>query len=107
MLSPISANLAAIPSATAAAVRTPPAAPSQPSAVAASAAPETPTSTPASSAPSRATAPDSATISNAAKLALQESRETQSQTMQEANRGDMQAKHLLAKLAAQKAAMQT
>ena len=45
-------------------------------------------------------------ISSAAQAALKELTETKEQTVQEANRGDIQAKRLLAKEAAEKAAMQ-
>ena len=45
-------------------------------------------------------------ISSAAQTALKELTETKEQTVQEANRGDIQAKRLLAKEAAEKAAMQ-
>jgi len=47
---------------------------------------------------------DTATISNAGKQALQESLETNAQTTKEASHGDLQAKRLLAKEAAAKAA---
>ena len=45
---------------------------------------------------------DTVRISTAAQSALQESRETSTQTAQEASRGDHQAARLLAKLAAEK-----
>jgi hypothetical protein len=45
---------------------------------------------------------DTVKISSAAQQALQESRETPAQTTKEASQGDLQAKHLLAKLAARK-----
>jgi hypothetical protein len=47
---------------------------------------------------------DTATISNAGKQALQESLETNAQTTKEASHGDLQARRLLAKEAAAKAA---
>jgi len=57
------------------------------------------------SAATRATASvDTATISNAGKQALQESLETNAQTTKEASHGDLQAKRLLAKEAAARAA---
>jgi hypothetical protein len=45
-------------------------------------------------------------ISNAAQAALKEFTETHQQTVQEANKGDIQAKMLLAREAAQKATAQ-
>lgn len=45
---------------------------------------------------------DTVQVSTAAQAALQESRETSTQTAQEASRGDHQAARLLAKLAAEK-----
>ena len=45
-------------------------------------------------------------ISSAAQAALKELTETQAETTKEANAGDLQAKRLLAKEAAEKAAMQ-
>jgi len=50
-----------------------------------------------------APAVDTVKISSAAQQALQEARETPAQTTKEASQGDLQAKHLLAKLAAEKA----
>jgi hypothetical protein len=56
-------------------------------------------------APAAQSAPsvDTVKISSAGQQALQESRETPAQTTKEASRGDLQAKHLLAKLATEKA----
>ena len=60
------------------------------------------------SAPVKAAPPvkDSVTLSSAALLAAQEAAETPAQTAKEAQTGDIQAKHLLAKQAAAKAAME-
>jgi len=53
-----------------------------------------------------APAKDTVTLSSTALLAAQETAETPAQTAKEAQAGDIQAKHLLAKQAAAKAALQ-
>lgn len=66
---------------------------------------QTPAANPKASASATQQAPsDTVTISNAAQTVLQEAQETHSQTLQEANAGDNQAKNLLAEEAAATAA---
>ena len=97
MLSPISPNAPATPSADQSAVASQKAATPAPVSSQASS-PATTSTTPSTP------AADTVKISSAAQQALQESRETPAQTTKEASLGDLQAKHLLAKLAAEKAA---
>lgn len=54
--------------------------------------------------PTDAATTENVTLSSAAQAALREASETPAQTAKEANGGDLQAKHLLAKRAADKAA---
>lgn len=69
----------------------------QPSTPASSENQSAPSSSVPSKAPSASATTDTVKISNAGQQALQEYRETSVQTAQEAARGDLQAKHLLAK----------
>ena len=66
----------------------------------------TPTA-PASSPASKARTSTTVTISSAARRALAEATETAAQTAKEAGGGDIQAQHLLAKKAAEKAKSST
>jgi hypothetical protein len=55
-------------------------------------------------APTDIASPEKVTLSSAAQAALREASETPAETAKEANGGDVQAKHLLAKRATDKAA---
>ena len=103
MLSPISLNTIAQDNLSSAHTATPTKA-SQPTA-APSAQPEQAATSSSGSASAAGRPQDTVTISNAARQALQESAETSTQTAQEAQRGDLQAQHLLAREAAAKQAL--